>query len=162
MRLHQQHPDDEKGVAEALEASERRRARSLLETLAEAQADIRQGVDPVLLQRERSLKLSLKNAEKAQVEPLNGKHPEEQSAALKKQIEEILIQYEQIEAQIRVSSPHYADLTQPQPLRAQQIQQQLDENTLLLEYSIGDRYSYFWAVSPDSLRSFPLPEPFGS
>ena len=157
MQLHQQQPGDEK-EARALEASERRRARSLLETLGEAQADIRQGVDPTLLQRERSLKLSLKDAEKAQVEPPNGKHTEEQSAALRKQIEEILIQYEQIEAQIRVSSPRYAALTQPQPLRAQQIQQQLDGNTLLLEYSLGDSYSYFWAVDPDSLRSFQLPK----
>lgn len=157
MQLHQRQPGDEQ-EARALEASERRRARSLLETLAEARADIRQGVDPALLQRERGLKLSLKDAEKAQMEALNGNHTDEQSAALKKQIEEILIQYEQIEAQIRVSSPRYAALTQPQPLRAQQIQQQLDGNTLLLEYSLGDWYSYFWAVGPDSLRSFRLPK----
>ena len=157
MRLHHLHPGDESD-AEALEASERRRARSLLETLGEAQVDIRQGVDPVLLQRERSLKLLLKGKGTAQVELLNGQHTEEQAAALKKDIEEILSQYEQVEGQIRVASPRYAALTQPQPLRAPEIQQQLDGNTLLLEYSLGDQHSYLWAVGPDSLRSFQLPK----
>ena len=42
-------------AAAALEASERARARSLLETLGEARANIRQGVDPALLERERHL-----------------------------------------------------------------------------------------------------------
>ena len=57
-----------------------------------------------------------------------------------------------------MASPRYAALTQPQPLRAQEIQQQLDGDTLLLEYSLGDQHSYLWAVGPDSLRTFQLPK----
>jgi hypothetical protein len=45
--------------AEALRASERARARSLLEMLAEARAEIRQGSDPQLVARERSLQQHL-------------------------------------------------------------------------------------------------------
>ena len=157
IRLHQLHPND--GYeAKALEVSERGRARSLLETLAEAQADIRQGVDPALLKRERSQRQLLKGKEAVQAKLLNGKHTEEQAAALKKEIEEILAQYEQVEEQIRATSPRYAALTQPQPLRAAEIQQQLDANTVLLEYALGDEHSYLWTVGPDSLRSFQLPK----
>src|ERR1022692_3443408 len=139
MRLHQLHPNDG-NEAKALEDSERARARSLLETLAEAQANIRQGVDPALLERERSQRQLLKGKEAVQVELLNGKHTEEQAAALKKEIAEILVQYEEVEKQIRSASPRYAALTQPQPLSAPEIQQQLDANTLLLEYALGDEH----------------------
>ena len=45
--------------AAALEASERARARSLLDQLAESNADIRQGVDPQLLELERALQQQL-------------------------------------------------------------------------------------------------------
>ena len=157
MRLHHLHPDDGNEV-KALEVSERGRARSLLETLAEAQANIRQGVDPALLERERSLRQLLKGKEAVQIKLLNGKHTEEQAAALKKEIADILAEYEEVEGQIRTTSPRYAALTQPQPLRASEIQQQLDANTLLLEYALGDDHSYLWAVGPDSLRSFQLPK----
>jgi tetratricopeptide (TPR) repeat protein len=53
--LMRQHHD-----VQAFEASERARARSLLELLSESRADIRQGVDPVLLAQERSLETDLR------------------------------------------------------------------------------------------------------
>ena len=46
---------------------------------------------------------------------------------------------------------------QPQPLTLREIQTQvLDQNTLLLEYSIGDERSYLWAVSSSSITSYEL------
>ena len=54
MRQHQAEPT--KGFdALAVEVSERQRARSLLDLLTEARADLRQGVDPALIERERTL-----------------------------------------------------------------------------------------------------------
>ena len=136
MQLHQLHPF-EGYEAKALEASERGRARTLLETLTEAQAHIRQGIDPALLERERSLRQLLKGKEGVQAKLLNGKHTDEQAAAIQKEITGILGQYEEVEAQIRGASPRYAALTQPQPSSAPQIQAQLDPHTLLLEYALG-------------------------
>jgi CHAT domain-containing protein len=48
-------------------------------------------------------------------------------------------------------------LTQPQPLGLKQIQEQLDTDTLLLEYSVGAERSYLWAVGNDSLKTYVLP-----
>ncbi len=45
----------------------------------------------------------------------------------------------------------------PQPLTLSQIQQQLDKDTLLLQYSIGEERSYLWAVTPNSLNTYELP-----
>jgi predicted negative regulator of RcsB-dependent stress response len=136
MQLHRQNPAA--GIdAVALAVSERARARSLLELLKEASADIRQGVDGSLLDRERSLQQRLNAKAAAQVSLLNRKHTSEQADAAAKEIDAIAAEYEEIQSQIRARSPRYAALTQPQSLSLMEIQQQsLDEDTLLLEYAL--------------------------
>jgi CHAT domain-containing protein/predicted negative regulator of RcsB-dependent stress response len=145
--------------AAALQASERARARSLLDMLAEANVDIHQGADPKLLQRERVLQQRLHARSKYQIELLTGPHNPEQAGAVARELQRLMAEYEEIEAQIRTTSPHYAALTQPVPLDLQQIQQQvLDADTLLLEYSLGEERSYLWCVTASSLASFMLPK----
>jgi CHAT domain-containing protein/Tfp pilus assembly protein PilF len=157
MQLHKTNPS--KGYdAEALNASERARARSLLDILAEARADIRTGVDPNLLQQERRLQEQLGDKQEQQIQILSGEHTETQATAIQKEIETLLDQYQQVQAQIKVKSPRYAALTQPQPLTLQQIQSSIvDDNTLLLEYSLGEERSYLWAVTKTSIASYELP-----
>jgi CHAT domain-containing protein len=48
-------------------------------------------------------------------------------------------------------------LTQRQPIELTTIQNQLDEQTLLLQYALGRRRSYLWVVSRDGVESFVLP-----
>ncbi len=158
MQLHKQQPS--KGYdALALQTSERARARSLLELLTEANANIRQGVEPKLLSQEQNLQQQLDTLEKRRIELLGSKYTEAQVQALEQETEALLEQYKQIQAQIRATSPRYAALTQPQPLSLPQIQQQvLDDNTLLLEYSLGEKRSYLWAVTNKRITSYELPK----
>jgi len=159
MQLHKTNPKSGYDT-KAFEASERSRARSLLELLQEANADIRQGVAPELLQQERSLQQQLDALEKQRIEVLNRpNHTPAQEAELEKQRQTLLTQYQDIQTQIRTTSPRYAALTQPQPLTLAQIQQQiLDENTILLQYSLGKDRSYLWAVTKTSITSYELPK----
>ena len=158
MQLHSQRPAG--GFdAKALEASERARARSLLDLLGESQADIRQGVEPQLLEQERSLQVSLRSKTAHRIQLLAKEHSEQQAKDLEKQLASLTTEYEDIEAQVRARSPHYASLTQPQILTASAIQHQLlDADTVLLEYSLGDEGSFLWAVTPDSISSYALPK----
>jgi CHAT domain-containing protein len=143
----------------ALEVSERARARALLELLTESRADVRQGVDGSLLERERSLQQLLHAKAAAQFALLNRKHTPAQAEAAAKEIASITDEYEALRAQIRARSPRYAALTQPQPLSLAEIQQQvLDRDTLLLEYSLGDNASYLFVVSQTSITSHQLPK----
>jgi len=159
MQLHKTQPKSGYDT-KAFEASERSRARSLLELLQEANTDIRQGVAPELLQRERSLQQQLDALEKQRIEVLNRpNHTPAQEAELEQQRQTLIAQYQDIQAQIRTTSPRYAALTQPQPLTLAQIQQQiLDENTILLQYSLGKDRSYLWAVTKTSITSYELPK----
>ncbi len=158
MQSHKLHPAEGHSAA-ALEASERARARTLLDSLTEAGADIRQGVAPELLEREQSLQQQLNAQSERLTRLLGGKHSQEQAAAVKREVEDLLSQYREVQGQIRAGSPRYAALVQPKPLRLSEIQQQvLDDDTLLLEYALGDEHSYLWAVTPTSITSYELPK----
>jgi CHAT domain-containing protein/Tfp pilus assembly protein PilF len=158
MRLHQHQPAQGHDAA-ALHASERARARTLLDTLVEARADIRQGVDPALLERERILQQRV-NATSDRLTRLRNRQPtDDQATAAEKELRDVLAQYQDVQAHIRATSPRYAALTQPQPLGLREIQQQvLDDDTMLLEYALGDERSFLWAVTPTSISSFELPK----
>ncbi len=156
MRLNKAHPGEGFDAA-AFQASEKGRARSLLELLTEAHADIREGVDPALLERERTLRKMISDKAERQMRLLSGRHSEEQAASAAKEINALATDHEQIEAQIRQTSPRYAALTAPVPLTLKEIQSQvLDDETLLLEYSLGEERSFLWAVTRDGLHSFEL------
>jgi len=139
--------------ATALQASERARARGLLELLSESEAHIREGADPELLALERSLHRQL-NAKAAARTRLSDKV---QAASFDKDISQLTSRYLEVEAQIRATSPRYAALTQPQPLSASEIQQMLDEHSVLLEFSLGEERSWLWVVTPKTITSHPLP-----
>ncbi|MEG4045315.1 CHAT domain-containing protein [Microcoleus sp. Pol17_C1] len=159
MQLHKTQPKSGYDT-KAFQASERSRARTLLELLQEANADIRQGVAPELLQQERNLQQQLDALETRRIETLSRpNHTPAEKVELDQKLQTLLGQYQDIQAQIRSTSPRYAALTQPQPLTLAQIQQQiLDENTILLQYSLGKERSYLWAVTKTSITSYELPK----
>ncbi len=153
MRLHIKQPTQ--GFdALALQSSENARARSLLDILAQARSDIRQGIEPALLERERDLQ-----------KQINAKDKERRKAKLAQQIEasdkdiqKLIDQYQELQTEIILKSPRYAALTQPKLADLKEIQQLLDADTLLLEYSLGKDASYLWVVAQNSIKTFVLPK----
>lgn len=157
MQLHTRRPT-EGFDAKAIQVSESAHARGLLELLTENQANIRQGVNPELLERERLLQQRFNEKAKVLTDLLFLGRSKDEIAKVNKDIDNLTNAYQQVQAQIRATSPRYAALTQPQPSTLKEIQQQtLDAETLLLEYSLGHEQSYLWAVTPTSINSFVLP-----
>jgi CHAT domain-containing protein/Tfp pilus assembly protein PilF len=157
MQLHRDNPR-EGYDGKALEVSERARSRSLLDVLAEGNADIRSGGDPKLLQRERQLQRQLDTLEQRRIRIASGQYPLNRKIDINREVEVLLKEYRSVQNLIRRTSPRYANLTQPQTLTLAEIQTQvLDRETLLLEYFIGEQQSYLWAVTADSLESYTLP-----
>ncbi len=154
-RLHERSPS-EGYDAEALRANEHARARGLLDLLAEAQVDIRKGVDTGLLNRERELQRLITARTDSRIRLLNGRHTEQQARDADQELADLVSAYREVETTIRASSPRYAALTQPQTLTLSEIQQLLDADTILLEYALGDSRSFLWLVTPNSIRSYNL------
>jgi CHAT domain-containing protein/tetratricopeptide (TPR) repeat protein len=131
----------------ALEVSERARARSLLELLAEARVEVHQGVDRSLSAQERLLGDQLNAAAKEREDALASRRGE-RAEALARDIADLTSQLAEVQGRIRRVSPHYAALAQPQPLDAVEIARRvLDEQTLLLEYALGEERSHLWVMS---------------
>src|SRR6185503_7986231 len=104
MRMHQQQPDQEFAAA-AFHVSEKGRARSLLEMLREARAEIRQGIDPALIERERELRRLIADRAERQTRLLSGKNTPAELAAVEQEIDGLTTEYEQLQARIRDTSP---------------------------------------------------------
>jgi CHAT domain-containing protein/tetratricopeptide (TPR) repeat protein len=154
----QEKQEPRNGFQAAFEASERGRSRSLLEMLAEARANIRKGIDPSLLQTEAALLKKLGSCEQSRIKLLSGNHTDLAAAALQADWDSIFQDYNEVEDKIRQASPQYAALINPQPLGLGNIQREvLEPGTLLLEYSLGERRSFLWAVTGSTIRGYWLP-----
>lgn len=158
MLLHQNNPTGEFDTV-ALEAGESARARSLLDLLVEAHADIRRGMTSELIERDRALQGRINDKAQEQRQLLNGKHTAEHRDAVDADVRALLKEREELDAKIRATSPSYASLTRPSSLSLKEIQQQLlDPDSVLLEYALGHERSYLWLVTPNSVASYFLPK----
>jgi CHAT domain-containing protein/tetratricopeptide (TPR) repeat protein len=142
----------------ALRASERARARSLLDLLSETRVDFRQDIASELIVRERELRQRLNSRAENLFRLKASGRGDTDTVKLEKELTEIASELRELQAEIRQKSPRYAALTQPQTLTLKEIQQLLDADTALLEYSLGEERSFLWVVTPDSMSSYQLPE----
>ena len=160
LQLHQRKPVRRFDL-QALEVSERARARGLVELLSSAQAEATSGVDPQLLARRlrldsRSRELMAGRLRLRQT----GSAGAEQAAALadlEVQLADLQRSQQQLEQELRSVSPRYADLLLPRPVKAETIQSLLDRDTLLLEIHLGETRGVMWLISDQGVSSHPLP-----
>jgi CHAT domain-containing protein len=155
MKMHQNDPAAGHDAA-ALKVSERARARSLLDLLAEAGADIRRGVSSGLLDQERLLQKQINAKAAARAKLSADKAGESMASSLDKEIAALTLSYREVESKIRSASPSYAALTQPHPLSAGEIQNLLDDATVLLEFALGPKQSWLWAITREKVTSHKL------
>ncbi|HEV7684904.1 MAG TPA: CHAT domain-containing tetratricopeptide repeat protein [Pyrinomonadaceae bacterium] len=146
-------------TAEGFRISEAGRARSLLDVLADGHAEISAGAPPELVKR-RSENLANQQLIGAQLTgvSITGETPTQSVLELEAELERLALEFESLENQIRSSSPRYSALVHTRSLTLAEVQRQiLDEDTALLEYSLGDDGSYLWVVTRQSAALFKLP-----
>jgi CHAT domain-containing protein/Tfp pilus assembly protein PilF len=156
MRLHAQDPDAGYDVA-ALQASERARARSLLDRLIEQQADLLADVDASLIERERGRRRAL-NAKDLKWRTLIAESAEEaQVRAARLELDRALDALREVEGELRAHSPRYAELTQREPVSLEGLRADLGDDSALLEYWLGEERSYLWVITDERSSSHVLP-----
>lgn len=141
----------------AFEASEQGRARGLLEMLSQARIDLSRDVEPKALERTHSLELQLNAKEQYKARLIGVKGQEAELLTVENEIRLLETQYQLARSSLLRAHPKYAALTQPKTTTVRDTQALLDNETLLLEYQLGERKSYLWAISSKSVVMEVLP-----
>jgi CHAT domain-containing protein len=158
--MHKHEAEPAQGFAvRAFETSELARGRSLAELLRATGTNLAPGVDPQLAAQEKALRQSLRVKEDYKVALLARTYKKEELDALDIELARLEGEYEQVRETIRPRYPSYEQITRPDAWDLRQIQKEVivDDQTVLLEYSLGSDKSYVWAVTRDSIRSYSLP-----
>jgi len=148
---------NEADVALALQTSEQARTRNLVELLREARVNIKQGVDLKLLEQAQDVQDKLNLRYRQRTAGLAGKSTPEQIAKITNEINSLTTELENLQVKIRRDNPRYANLTQPATLSSKEIQNLLDDDTVLLEYKLGATRSFLWLVTKDLISIHMLP-----
>jgi CHAT domain-containing protein/tetratricopeptide (TPR) repeat protein len=152
VELHAERPGE--GLdALAFQAAERVRARALRESLQEAAAGVRAGIEPTLLERDRELRQRLNDLAIEQ-EILPGGTDRER---LRSDIDALSADYDRLQSTIRSRSPRYAALTEPDATTLEEVQELLDDETRLLAYHLGTERSFLWSIGKDGYSVHELP-----
>ena len=143
----------------ALQTSELARGRALAELLSATGTNVSAGIDPRLATQEQQLRQTLRAKEDYRVTLLGKTYQKSELDTLQAEIIQLDSQYKKVSESIRSRYPAYDQLTRPTALNLRQIQQQVinDDQTLLLEYSLGVQESYVWAVTNNAMSSYQLP-----
>jgi CHAT domain-containing protein/tetratricopeptide (TPR) repeat protein len=149
----------ESNVSKALEISERKRARTLLdEVAAKRSRGEAAGGAGNLLERERKLKAE-RDAKRDEYAKLRRDRQSSSNANLvANELLRLSQEYDQVRAVVASQLDQGTQSSAPLSLTAREIQGVTDDaDTLLLEYSLGDERSYLWAVTRDSIEGYKLP-----
>ena len=157
MRLQDQNPTARFDLT-ALQATERWRAQSLLDLLAEAGVQIRDGAPPELIARVRRISAELDAVARTRLDLADRPESDAVLRELGNRQTELLLELDRARSEIRTESPRFKELTAPDPLNLSQIQQSLlDPDTLMLVYFLGNERSFLWEVSRKQVTSYVLP-----
>jgi CHAT domain-containing protein len=146
-------------TAEGFRTSEQKRARSLLDVLADGHAVISAGVPPDLIKR-RSENLANQQLIGAQLTGVSiaGETPKQTFTELEAELERLAAEFESLENQIKTASPRLNSLVHTRSLTLEEVQRRvLDDETALLEYSLGEQSSYLWVITRQNAAVFKLP-----
>lgn len=155
----QKKQESQKLAITAFELSEKARVRSLKELLQATQTNLIPGVEPQLAHQERSLRQSLSVKENYKITLLSDKYDPKQLDTLETELAQLESQYKSVVQTIALQYPAYEKITQPSGWDLRRIQKEIvaDDDTALLEYSIGAENSYVWVVTRNDLVSHELP-----
>lgn len=151
-RLKQKYPEKNYEV-QAFDYAERARARMFLDALAEFQSGIRKGLNKEQLRREKVILSKITKLQSEIRDDGNGKDPTEK----KKKLSEVEREFDQFVLDLKLQSPHYAQLKYPKPSSLSQIKKQLHANAVLLEFFVGEKESFVFAVTSigQQIKSLP-------
>lgn len=157
MRLHElKESSTQTHLEEALALSERARARSLNDLLSEARVGPQKNMSPQDADKYAQLDQQIGELEQSLFK-LRGVDGKRSIALIAQKLASYTKEQNALSLSIQRTNQFKPEPNRAQPLSPGAIQQLLDENTLLLEYSLGEKRSHLWAVTRADIKHHPLP-----
>lgn len=142
----------------ALQTAEKARSRSIREMISLTGANFTKDADPNLVKREKEILFQLNSNANQLTDLLNSRAPKNEIDEADSEISHLQDELEQIKSTLKQKSPIYSEIENPTPFNVQDFQKTvLDDNTLLLEFSLGTRESYLWVIGRNEINSYKLP-----
>jgi CHAT domain-containing protein/Tfp pilus assembly protein PilF len=140
---------------EAFDYLERAKARAFLDSLEVARLDIAEGINPVLLNREKQI---MREIAKSYSKLLGPNLSAAERDGISSQLRASEDRLEILKREIRASSPAYADLKYPMVMTYDEARESLSaSDTGYLAYSIGNDASYGFFISARGFNIFSIP-----
>lgn len=158
MEKHKLNPNEKYNI-KAIELCENSRNKIFLQKIKELNIDVNFGLDTSLINKKKLLQESFHKKSDYIINLLSNNKEisnQEEIEISKRELKLILEQIELVNTEIKEKSPQYANLTISAPLKFNEIQENLDKNTLLLNYYLGKDKSYLWIVSQSEIKSYEL------
>ncbi len=147
--------NDRQAAVRAFGISESERARSLAEFLRSTETNLLNGLDPELANQEKSLRHLIRAREDSRVGLVGKEDKKKDLEKLEAELAQLEEQYKSVSATISQRYPAYDQITRPRGWDLARIQSDVinDDDTILLEYILGDDKSYVWAITRDSFTA---------
>jgi CHAT domain-containing protein/lipopolysaccharide biosynthesis regulator YciM len=153
-------PNGKQSAAEAFHYVERARARAFLDLLAEARVEVEQNAAPELAKRQQELQQRISQLTtqllKERSQETN-KQDKTKIAELEKGLSQADIELADWLRDLRRRNPHYAALKYPEPITLETAQKMLDDQTILLSYSLAEPQSFLFALTRNEFQVKLLP-----
>jgi CHAT domain-containing protein len=159
MEKHKLHPGQGLELR-ALEASELARARSLAALLRDTQTRVVSGIDPQLAAREKALRRAIHVKADQAISLIAADYKKAQLDEVGRSLTALREQHLQLTQQLERQNPQYDQIRDASNYSVQQIQEHVveDNETMLLEYSLGKNASYAWAITRNDAQVYELPK----
>lgn len=157
MRLDEARSDQ--GYAlKALQTSESARMRTLIWQYREAVKNSPQSIDFQVISQIQKNQQQIGEQLSLLARTQSNADQAENISGIEKAIADLNKQDESFRAQFRQSNPNIANLASPPTLSLAEMQSELDDETALVEYSLGEQRSYLWIIGKNSFQSYILPK----
>jgi CHAT domain-containing protein/predicted negative regulator of RcsB-dependent stress response len=140
----------------ALYANERAHARDLLDLLSEAHIDLNKEMSPLEAEKNHRLEQEINTLTQNWFRLRSLKRAED-AAAVEARRKAAIDEQEKFLTAIRNAHPASARIREPKITEPGEIQQLLDDDTILLEYAFNEERVYLWAVTRSGITSYSLP-----
>jgi CHAT domain-containing protein/Tfp pilus assembly protein PilF len=143
----------------AFEYTEKAKARAFLDLMAEALAQVKKGADQSLLEEQNILLQEITTQKrKLRHQSQTGQTEKRITDSLSYAVSLLETRYVNLKNKIKKNNPQYAALQFPDVVSIPELQANcIDDETVILQYLVGDSSSVLWAITSESCVIFQLP-----